>query len=588
MSCSKSHELKTNSEITTDSPGTHTINYPISIPTEGNSWVTNNPLATTNIVGVGGISNWTNNSDKIRTYFYANKTGEIEVGLQARFSGNTSLKITLNDVNKTVSFEASTSFIKYDVGKFSISQIGYQYIEIEGISKSGGHYGEISNILLGESNWTSSSINFIKPDWFYWGRRGPSVHLSYQEPTDKEITWFFNEVTVPDNNDVIGSYYMANGFADGYFGMQVNSDTERRILFSVWSAYDTQDPNQIPDEYKVKLLGYGNNVNVGEFGNEGSGAQSYFIYNWKANTTYKFLLKGESTINNSIDYTAYFYAPEIGDWQLIASFRKPFSEHTSLKRLYSFLENFHTNGGNLERQVVFNNQWVYDTNHNWTELTSANFTIDATGRNNVRFDYDGGTIENGNGFYLRNCGFFNDSETVDTSHSRTAMGVLPTIDFSQLEIPSIPIPVEVNLLDRTNWTILEYSSEEVSGEGTTGRAVDVLDDDLNTYWHSCWQGCTTSYPHHIIIDAGSNVLADGIRFYQRQSLSRSVKDIEIQIGTDHINWEYLGNFVLQNNTNAQDINFTEAKTFRYLNVIMKSSYDGQNFAAIAEIQPYIQ
>ena len=101
------------------------IEYPVSIPTEGNSWVTNNASATANIVGVGGISNWTNNADKIRTYFYANKTGEIEVGLQAKFSGNTSLKITLNDVNKTVSFEASTSFIRYDVGKFSINQIGY-------------------------------------------------------------------------------------------------------------------------------------------------------------------------------------------------------------------------------------------------------------------------------------------------------------------------------------------------------------------------------------------------------------------------------------------------------------------------------
>ena len=52
-------------------------------------------------------------------------------------------------------------------------------------------------------------------------------------------------MTIPKNNDVVGSYFMANGFAEGYFGIQVNSETERRILFSVWSPYKTDDPNSI-------------------------------------------------------------------------------------------------------------------------------------------------------------------------------------------------------------------------------------------------------------------------------------------------------------------------------------------------------
>lgn len=62
-------------------------------------------------------------------------------------------------------------------------------------------------------------------NFFYWGRRGPSVHLSYPFADNIQAEWFYNEITVPVTQDVIGSYYMANGFGEGYFGIQVNSAT---------------------------------------------------------------------------------------------------------------------------------------------------------------------------------------------------------------------------------------------------------------------------------------------------------------------------------------------------------------------------
>ena len=136
--------------------------------------------------------------------------------------------------------------------KFTVSQRGYHFVELEGVAKSGSSFGDISEILLGESDW-NSSISYLNSDWFYWGRRGPSVHLSYEKPI-KDITWFYNEVTVPEGSDIIGSYFMANGFSGGYFGMQVNSLSERRILFSVWSPYKTDNPGDIPEDQKIKLL----------------------------------------------------------------------------------------------------------------------------------------------------------------------------------------------------------------------------------------------------------------------------------------------------------------------------------------------
>src|SRR5690606_40657805 len=97
-------------------------------------------------------------------------------------------------------------------------------------------------------------------NYFYWGRRGPSVHLSYTTPADKDIEYCYNEITVPEGEDVVGSYYMANGFGEGYFGIQVNSATERRILFSVWSPFHTDNPKEIPDDEKILLTAKGADV----------------------------------------------------------------------------------------------------------------------------------------------------------------------------------------------------------------------------------------------------------------------------------------------------------------------------------------
>lgn len=554
----------------------------ISVPCEGNSWVVGNPTATENMVASGGIQNWTSSSDKVRTYFNVKKTGEIEVGILAKFASATTLKVTLGDETKQVDFESSDSKIKHYAGSFTIDKVGYHFIELEGVSNGGSSFGDVSDILLGDSSW-SSNISYVDAEWFYWGRRGPSVHLNFEEPANKDITWFYNELTVPVGKDPIGSYFMANGFSSGYFGMQVNSASERRILFSVWSAYDTQDPNQIPEEYTVEPLGYGSGVTVGEFGGEGSGAQSYWVYDWKPGTTYKFLLKGESNADNSIDYTAYFFAPEVGDWKLIASFRRPFPTGKHLTRLHSFLENFNTSMGDETRQVDYTNQWVYDTQGSWSEMTNATFTTDATGSDGARLDYDGG--QEGNHFYLRNCGFFSDNETPNTSFTRTANGTVPNVDFSKLEIPSISTQT---VMDRTGWSVVDYSTQEdKGGEGETGRAADVLDGDESTYWHSCWSDCTATAPHYITIDMGQTNTVNGFSFTQRQNLSRTVQDLEIQISNDNSTWESLGDFVLEKATNQQAIELNASKTFRYFKFIAKVSHDGTDNAAMAEIATYI-
>ena len=44
---------------------------------------------------------------------------------------------------------------------------------------------------------------------------------------------------------------------------QVNSSTERRILFSIWSPFKTDDPKSVPADQRVQLIKKGKNVTTG-------------------------------------------------------------------------------------------------------------------------------------------------------------------------------------------------------------------------------------------------------------------------------------------------------------------------------------
>lgn len=405
------------------------ITFSKTIPVAGNSWVVNAIDENKKIITDEGITNWTNKNNIIQTYFKTTSTGSVSIGLYAKVPRGTSkIKVTLNGVSKEVEI-FNLNYKEIIIGSFNLKTIGYQTLSIEALENSSSVIVDIKNVLVG-GDVAKEEITFIKDD-FYWGRRGPSVHLTYETPKDLDIVWFYNEITVPIDEDVVGSYYMANGFGEGYFGMQVNSETERRVLFSVWSPYETQNPKDIPEDYKIILLDKGEGVTTGEFGNEGSGGQSYKVFNWKAGNTYKFLLKGTPSVNGFTDYTAYFFAPEENKWSLIASFRRPHTT-TYLKRPHSFLENFVTKTGYISRLAKYGNQWVCGLDNKWYELTNAKFTADATARKGARLDYAGGV--EGNVFFMTNCGFFNENTEIDSKHQRKANTVPPNIDFSNLPI----------------------------------------------------------------------------------------------------------------------------------------------------------
>jgi len=395
--------------------------YTESIPASGNSWVMNDLSMNSQVISNKGVANWREAETSISTFFRTSGAGNVDIAIIARvISGKSTLEFSLGDKVRKVRL-TNTEADTINIGSFFLSDSGYYALNMKGVSRTDTVFAEVTEILIGGEG-LGEKVNYLKDD-FYFGRRGPSVHLRYKVPEEAgNITLFYNEVTIPEGNDVPGSFFMANGFSFGYFGIQVNSDKERRILFSVWSPYRTDNPDEIPPEYRILLLDKGPDVEAGSFGNEGSGGQSYLRYFWNAGTTYRFLLKGEQNVKGSTDFSAYFFAPEIGEWQLIASFRRPMTE-AWLTGLHSFLENFRTETGPVTRQGLYSSQWVCNTGGEWYELTEATFTADATARKDARLDYAGGV--DGESFFLKNCGFFDAFTPINSTFSRKANGKEP-------------------------------------------------------------------------------------------------------------------------------------------------------------------
>lgn len=402
----------------------------IHLPLGGNTFARNS-TGKSRVITNEGIENWTNHEVTFDTYFRTSLPGSVKIKLKAKSDGQSQLEFEINGVKKEVTVKGS-DIQWYETGEWQLQDTGYIKITLSGISKTAERFADISEYEI-SGTAINNKVAFVKNNegnFFYWGRRGPSVHFNYPFSDSIKATWFYNELTVPEGQDVIGSYYMAIGFGEGYFGIQVNSATERRILFSVWSPSKTDDPKSISEGKRITMLKKGEGVYTGEFGNEGSGGQSFLRYNWKAGATYKFLLGGTPDNNGNTIYTAYIFVPEKKNWTLIASFKRP-KTITYLKRFHSFLENFIPEQGNKERRVLFNNEWICDVNGYWTELNKASFTYDNTASKGYRMDYAGG-IEKGN-FYLKNCGFFNQYTSYKKSFERPKRNKNPGIDFSKLQ-----------------------------------------------------------------------------------------------------------------------------------------------------------
>jgi hypothetical protein len=362
-----------------------------------------------------GVTGWTSGKERVVWYGKFAAPGRVDVGLSLRLPAESTshLRLTVAKRSLTATATGGVDPVTVSFGSIEIPAAGNYRFVLEGLSKTGPTFGDLDALLLSGPGMSGAHFN-LRPEQ----RGAPSVHLSYPLPEGAKAAWFYNEVTA--KTDPLWSYYMACGWHRGYFGIQVNSPTERRIIFSVWdSGSEPTDRSKVANENRVQLLAKGDGVFADSFGNEGTGGHSHLVYPWKTGGTYRFLASAEPDSDATI-YTGYFYFPEKRQWGLIARFRAP-KDGGYLHGLYSFDEDFSSANGQRPRLAEFGNQWVKTAKGQWIELTAATFTH--TGKE-WRTDYDAGAV--GDRFYLRGGGFVDGSVKYKDRVTRPTSGKAPT------------------------------------------------------------------------------------------------------------------------------------------------------------------
>jgi hypothetical protein len=180
----------------------------------------------------------------------------------------------------------------------------------------------------------------------------PSIHLRYKETN---ASTFYSEVTV--KRSAPGTYFAVTGWHNGYFGLQEGNNGKKVLIFSVWGSKN-DNPASIARHLAVKLIQKDPEVRTGEFGNEGSGMQSFLDYDWKPNTTYAFMVKAKM-VDDRAEYSGYFRAPDSKRWRHLVTMSTP-HDASLLKGLHSFAEDFRRDESSARevRRATFSNAWA--------------------------------------------------------------------------------------------------------------------------------------------------------------------------------------------------------------------------------------
>jgi hypothetical protein len=365
-----------------------------------------------------GVTGWKEPATELLWFGEFKHAGEVECALVLRPVPGAASRFRLTISGTAHEFVAQgdgTEPLTISAGKFSIPEAGYEKITLQLLNPPGQPAGEIQALVLDGPAAADAHFNLKSR------RNAASVHLLYPTTGLTNITAFYCEVTAA--TDPLWTYYMACGWHRGYFGMQVNSATERRIIFSVWdSGREPTDRGQVKSEDRVQLVAKGEGVYSGDFGNEGTGGHSHLVFPWRTGQMQKFLMTARPEDATHTVFSGYFFDPDKRAWRLISSWRAP-KEGGYLRGLYSFSENFGGANGQLQRKARFGNQWVRTADGQWHELTTATFSFDSTGRAD-RLDRFMG-VENGQ-FFLSQGGFIPGSSRYGEKFERPAAGAVPT------------------------------------------------------------------------------------------------------------------------------------------------------------------
>ncbi|MBK9420033.1 MAG: discoidin domain-containing protein [Flavobacteriales bacterium] len=143
---------------------------------------------------------------------------------------------------------------------------------------------------------------------------------------------------------------------------------------------------------------------------------------------------------------------------------------------------------------------------------------------------------------------------------------------------------------QTGWSATYVDSEELIGEGASnGHAVDCIDNDPLTFWHTQWQGASPGFPHEIHLDLGAVHAVNGISLLSRDATAAGkAKNYALYLSLDGTNWgavQSAGDFTYADlSAGAQRGSaYFGAVDARYVRLVVNSGYSGGPYLMVAEL-----
>lgn len=578
----------------------------IYIPGEGRD---NNGIAT----NYNSLSAWTNANACAVYYFHqpaATITNTIKLNVKKGYSAKFRLTIIDPDApdvqlfSKTFTANGTDSNVNVTVGDVTFKRSAYYRYRLECLS------GNLNINLI--RSFTFKTTATEKPYVANY-LSSPSVHLTTWDSTDPNAPkgdaydWCFMEIMLPQESDIIGTYAMALGVLDGYMGIQMNGYTadgspRHDVLFSMWDDGSTDEDPNLPEYMRAGAVDWDPLTTTNRFGNEGTGVQTYrkgpywtpgkyvqFITNCRPETTsYTTYVNGKPTVHtqHNMLVSAWFNALDGKGWQYMATVRKRNST-TYFDAWYSFLENYNASTGQANRIAYYRNGYMRArSNGKWYNRNSVGFGHTDGGDNTgARTDYGQGTTDNpaDRTFFMQTGGYTSTKKTKTVTALATDYTPVDTINITPLNdrvLTAIANEKERNekeqlfndnILKKTGWKAIEYSSEETAGEGSNGRAQQIVDGDDNTYWHPQWYGSTAQLPHYIVVDMQEMKNVGGFEIKMGDNANRYIKAYDIYGSTDNANWTLLCSDDNAPSKSSFRINLDKAADIRYFKIVVRQT-----------------
>ena len=137
-------------------------------------------------------------------------------------------------------------------------------------------------------------------------------------------------------------------------------------------------------------------------------------------------------------------------------------------------------------------------------------------------------------------------------------------------------PTDGILADKKDWKVIDTSSEETDSED--GRAMNAIDGDINTKWHTRYSNGEGSAPHYITVDMGKDLTIKGFLATPRMDGSTNglIRKYQFQTSLDGNTWTTVseGDWLLY----ATETDFVKRKC-RYIKLICTEG----SYASLAEL-----